>query len=140
MVLGKPAGSHRRATTFTGRFPQQQGSLPAVEQDQQKSTRFQPYSLPLPLSPVAGVTRVSPPVLPSVAYNLQLVHPGPPITMDEDEYVPGSEFRDAPGLSASFHQQKSMPKLANDLDDSCQDRQIGLAKPFFHMTCLISDS
>ncbi len=110
-VLGKPAGSRRRATAFTGRLAQQQGSLPAIEQHRQKSTRFLPHLLPLPLPSVAGVTSVSPPAFPSMAHNLRLVHPGPAISMDEDEYAPGSEFRDAPDLSASFRQQKSMPNV-----------------------------
>ena len=121
MVLGKSAQSRRPATPLTKRSAQQPRSLPTVEQGQQMLARFQPYPLAPPL--VVGVTSVPQPAT-SVGHNLQPVHPGPAITMDEHEYAPRSEFRDAPDLPATFPSTEERAELVHDLDDSRQDRQL----------------
>jgi hypothetical protein len=119
-VLGK-RGSRRPATPLTKRSAQQPRPLLAVERGQQTSARFQPYPLALPS--VVGVTGVSQRA--TSVDNLQPMHPEPAITMHEHD------FRDAPDLPAMLPSIEERPELARDLDDSLQDRQLGLAKTFF---------
>jgi hypothetical protein len=128
IVVGKSAESRRPAMPPTKRSAQQPRSLPAVEQGQQMSARFQPYPLAPPL--VAGVTSVPQPAT-FVAHDLQPVHPGLAITMDEHEHAPRSEFRDALDLPAMFPSTEECAELVSDLDDSRQDCQLGLANTFF---------
>jgi hypothetical protein len=84
VILGKPAGSRRRATILTDALPQLPPvSLPVVGQDQRRRAGFQPNPSAPPFPAPAGYTSLSPPV-----YAEQTV------TIDEHEYARGSGFLD----------------------------------------------
>ncbi|KAF8496789.1 hypothetical protein F5888DRAFT_365132 [Russula emetica] len=130
-ILGKPAGSRRRATIRTEHLPQQPSvSPPAVEQDQQNLAESQPNPSAPPSLAGARDTSVPPPAVSSVDYNSQPVYAEQIVTMDEHEYAHGSEVLDStyPVAAAML---LSTEERAEPMNISVQDGQFGLVQSFF---------